>query len=135
MTGNENKDKAIEFKEKQDDLLAEMGVIKNGMFEAGHVDDADVVLCTMKHIEALYDDLEKCGQYNTTLAVTNKALIGEINNKAKNLLSFHTASILQGLLAYNGTTTRSGKGLIDDSMVLAKEIIEKITKETNKDEN
>ena len=134
MSDNQKKDMKAEFKEKQDNLLSDLGLIETGMSENLQVDEADVIECTIKHINMLSTDLEKCAQFNEGLAVTNKALMGELNNKAKNLLSFHTANILQGLINSGSLNANSsGTHLINRSVELSKKLIERITEEAKTD--
>lgn len=140
MNDDQKKDMKAEFKEKQDNLLSDLGLIGTELSEDLQVDNADTIECTIKHINMLSGDLEKCAQFNEGLAVTNKALMGELNNKAKNLLSFHAANILQGLINSGGgvAASETDEYLISRSIELAKKIIKEISNETevdNKDKN
>ncbi len=118
------------MEDKQICVIPNLETMKEGMVKAKHFDDAAVISDVLKHIRGFEANLDKYVRKNTELIDTIKILADQENVKEDNLLNFHSANILQGLLNSRGDIA-SDNDITHRAISLAKTMIVKI-KEENK---
>lgn len=117
----------MEDKVDKQSIRDNLETMKQGMVGRQHFDDAKVIAETLKHIRLLDTDLTRHINTNKELTKTISMLVDQANTKKNNLLNFHSANILQGMLI-KGTSGRDGQ-IVNRVIKLAKLMISSLADE------
>ena len=117
-------------KDKQSCIIPNLETMKEHMVEAKHFDDAAVISEALKYIRGFNGDFDRYTRKNTELIETIKILADQADTKKNNLINFHSANILQGLLIRG--STQDDKDIVDRAIGLAKLVIGRLKDEEGK---
>ena len=119
------------MEDKQNCIIPNLETMKEHMVEAKHFDDTAVISEALKYIRGFEANLDRYVRKNTELIETIKILADQADTKKNNLINYHSANILQGLLI-RGSTLDDG-AVVDRSIGLAKLMIERLKDEDKKE--
>ena len=121
------------MEDKQKCIISNLETMKEIMVKEQHFDDAAVISDAIKYIRSFEASLGRHLNKNKELIETIKILADQADTKKNNLINFHSANILQGLLIRGSTL--DDYAVVDRSIGLAKLIIERLKDEDTKDTN
>ena len=105
-------------------LVVDLEAMKEEMVKVQHFDDAKVISDTLKYINSLNTDMNRHIRTNKELTTI---IADQASTKKNNLINFHSANILQGILIKGSTL--SDDNVVGYAIKLAKLIIERLKDE------
>lgn len=106
------------MEDKQKSIIPDLETMKEGMVKSKRFDGASVISETLKYIRLLEGSLDRYTRKNEELIRTIETLADQADTKKNNLLNFHSANILQGMLIKSSTF--SNETIVGQSIKLAK---------------
>ena len=114
---------------KDSNLVVDLETMKEEMVKVQHFNDAKVISDTLRYINSLNTDMNRHIRTNKELTTI---IANQASTKKNNLINFHSANVLQGMLIRGttlGGTTLDNYVLVEQSIKLAKLIIERLKDE------
>lgn len=112
---------------KDEDIIVDLETMKEEMVKDNHFDDAAVISKTLKYIRSFDIKLEGYTRKNEELIATITTLADQADTKKNNLINFHSANILQGLLIKDSSL--GDNTIVGKSIGLARLMIERLKDE------